>query len=270
MAGKKEKESQLKTILQRIARLTLIAGLAVGMFAPTHAFARSGGDEGIPAFTRELSASQQAALKKIWSENAAARKELRKALAAKRAELAEIMKSGKPDKAKIEGLSREIGALRGKMLVEGAEVHARLARAGLPVGEMKLRDRGGRYDSNNLAPRLNSSLTAEQKVKARQILAGNAAARKEVAESITARRAELAELMKASPVDNAKIEAVSAEIGELRGKMLVDRVDLRSRLKKAGLPDNCLERSGNNARERQGKKGAKKSSAESAPANDNN
>lgn len=232
----------MNAISKRVASLSIAVALGIGFMTPQMPLAKSGGENGIPGFTKELTAKQQDTLKKIWSENLAVRKSLRKALAVKRAELNEIMKSENPDKAKIESISREIGELRGKMLVEGAETHAKLAKAGLPVGEMKFRDRGGRYDKNNLAPHLNNNLTAEQKATAQKILEANAAARSEWNNSITAKRGELAELMKSPAPDRAKIEILSSEIGELRGKMLVDRIELRKELKKASLPANSFER----------------------------
>lgn len=232
-----------------------IAALCLAcILAPAGIQARAGGDEGIPGFTKELTAKQQEVLRRIWAENASARKALRKELAAKRGELNELMKSGNPDFAKIEAVSTEIGALRGKMLVEGAATHAKVAKAGLPVGEMKFRDRGGRYDKNNLAPRLSGKLTAEEKAKGEKILAANAAARDEINGEIMAKRGELAKLMKAENPDNAKIESLSAEIGGLRGKMLVDRIKLRDQLKQAGLPANCLEPGGKAAPKKRPKK----------------
>lgn len=230
----------VKSMIKQFGCAILATVLALVFFSCQTANAR-GEEDGIPGFTKTLNARQQATLKKIWSENAAARKELRKALAAKRGELAGQMKSETPDKAKIESLSREIGELRGKMLVEGAQTHARVAKAGLPVGEMKFRDRGGKYDKNNLAPRLNPKLSAEQKTAGQKILAANAAARDKINESIIAKRGELAEIMKNPDPDAAKIESLSAEIGSLRGQLLVDRIELRQQLKKAGLPGNCLE-----------------------------
>lgn len=231
----------MKSIAKHIAILGLAVTLCCGAALPEAAFARSDGDK-MPGFTRELTARQQATVKKIWSETAATRKELRKALAGKRGELGQVMKSQTPDKSKIESISREIGELRGKLLVEGLETHARLVKANLPVAQIKFNDRGGRFDGNNMLPKLNSRLTAEQKAKGQKILDANAARRKEIQDAITAKRDELKTAMQSAEPDTARIESLSAEIGELRGKMLAERVELRDGFKKAGLPDNALER----------------------------
>lgn len=79
-------------------------------------------------------------------------------------------------------------------------------------------------------------LTKEQMDKAQKIFNDNYASMNTTRKALTAKRAQLdAELASQTP-DRAKIENLSREIGDLRGKMLSARVAVRAQLEEAGLP----------------------------------
>lgn len=79
-----------------------------------------------------LSAEQEAAARKLFSESAANTSQIREQLRAKRAELDAQLASPEPNKSKIESLSREIGELRGKLMAARVELRSRLADEGIP------------------------------------------------------------------------------------------------------------------------------------------
>ncbi len=85
-------------------------------------------------------------------------------------------------------------------------------------------------------PGYGPGLTPEQAEMARQIFNDNYAKMDATRKALTAKRAELdAELASQNP-DTARIESLSREIGELRGRMLSGRVNVRSQLESQGLP----------------------------------
>ncbi len=81
-----------------------------------------------------LTADQQAKAQKIFATHTAAVQPIQQQMIVKQAELQAQMISATPDSSKIEALSKEIGALRGKMLSERANLNAQLTKEGLPVG----------------------------------------------------------------------------------------------------------------------------------------
>lgn len=81
-----------------------------------------------------------------------------------------------------------------------------------------------------------SALTQEQQVKAQKIYADQYAAMSSVRQEMITKQAELQVQMVSATPDAAKIEALSKEIGALRGKMLVARNDMRAKLTKEGIP----------------------------------
>lgn len=79
-------------------------------------------------------------------------------------------------------------------------------------------------------------LTPEQMATVQKIFTDNYAGMDATRQALTAKRAELdAQLANPNP-DMDKIESLSREIGELRGKMLAARANVRSQLAKQGLP----------------------------------
>lgn len=83
-----------------------------------------------------------------------------------------------------------------------------------------------------------AGMTQEQYAKAREIFNNNYAATEETRRALTAKRAELDSLLANPNADKGRIESLSREIGELRGKMLSARSDLRTQLQQNGLnPD---------------------------------
>ncbi len=74
---------------------------------------------------------QQAAMQKIFDEHYATVNPLRDQMIAKQTELTAQMNSQTPDAAKIEAISKELGAIRGKMAVEQVNLDSKLDKAGL-------------------------------------------------------------------------------------------------------------------------------------------
>lgn len=79
------------------------------------------------------------------------------------------------------------------------------------------------------------ALTPEQQTKARQIFQEHYAAMESTRQALALKRAELDNQLASPNPDRGIIETLSREVGELRGKMLSDRVALRAELEKHGL-----------------------------------
>ena len=77
------------------------------------------------------SAEQKAKAEALYTESQAAIAPLMQQVKEKKAELNVQMVSANPDKAKIESLSKEIGALQGKIRVEQATLNSKLTKEGL-------------------------------------------------------------------------------------------------------------------------------------------
>lgn len=80
------------------------------------------------------------------------------------------------------------------------------------------------------------ALTAEQQMQAKKIFDESYEKTRNIRQTLGAKRAELDALLSGQDPDKSKIEDLSREIGELRGKMISERVEVRSKLAKAGLP----------------------------------
>lgn len=80
------------------------------------------------------------------------------------------------------------------------------------------------------------ALTPEQQANARKIFNENYENTRNIREALGEKRAELDALLSAANPDKARIEDLSREIGELRGKMIAARVEVRNKLAQAGLP----------------------------------
>lgn len=85
-------------------------------------------------------------------------------------------------------------------------------------------------------------LTPQQMEKAQKIYDDSYAEMEQAREALAAKRAELDRQLASNNPDRNRIEALSREIGELRGKMLTSRMDLRNKLASQGLPPDCFGR----------------------------
>lgn len=85
-------------------------------------------------------------------------------------------------------------------------------------------------------PGWNRQLTPQQMEQARKIFDNNYQAMSETRELLNAKRAQLKAVMAQPNPDKSQIETLSREIGELRGKILAARVDVRNQLSSQGLP----------------------------------
>ena len=84
-------------------------------------------------------------------------------------------------------------------------------------------------------------LSAEQRATAKKLHDETVEDTRAIREQLRAKRAERdAQLASPNP-DKGKIESLSRDIGELRGKLMAARVDLRAKLAKAGIPADAFE-----------------------------
>lgn len=81
-------------------------------------------------------------------------------------------------------------------------------------------------------------LTPQQRKQAEQIFNENFASMNETRDALAQKRQQLNMELQSENPDSAKIESLSREIGELRGKMLAARVKVRSELASEGLPED--------------------------------
>lgn len=81
-------------------------------------------------------------------------------------------------------------------------------------------------------------LSQEQMDTAKKIFDNSYAGMEATRRALAAKSAELDAQLSSQNPDNAKIESLSREIGELQGKMLAARADVRSQLEKAGIPSD--------------------------------
>lgn len=214
-------------IFQKKIAVFALAALAMGASFPHGADAKPG--HGAPDRQEmNLTAEQRAAFKKIMDESRAAMADTKNALENKKDELDNLLKSENPDTSRVEALSREIGELRGKLMVARINANAQLRKAGLQIDIMK---KAKKHDERG-----GFNLTSEQKAAAKKIIGESKKATEGVRQALTAKKAELDTLMRGEAPDAAKIESVSREIGELRGQLLAARAETSAKLRQAGLP----------------------------------
>lgn len=79
-------------------------------------------------------------------------------------------------------------------------------------------------------------LSPEQEAAARKLHAESLAGTTDLRDALRAKRAELDAQLASPDPDKGKIESLSRDIGELRGKLMAARVDLRARLAREGIP----------------------------------
>lgn len=82
----------------------------------------------------------------------------------------------------------------------------------------------------------NQSLTPQQRQQAEKIFTENFSSMDETRQLLAQKRQQLDSELASDNPDPALIEALSREIGDLRGKMLAARVKVRSQLSEQGLP----------------------------------
>lgn len=85
-------------------------------------------------------------------------------------------------------------------------------------------------------PGYGPGLSPEQMQEAQKIFTDNYASMTATRQELAAKRAELNALLASPAPDRGQIERLSTEIGQLRGKMLAARADVRAQLQAKGLP----------------------------------
>ena len=80
-------------------------------------------------------------------------------------------------------------------------------------------------------------LTPEQQEKAKAIFEEGKSSGKGLKEQIKAKKSELDKLLQNPAANTAAIEAASRELGELRGKDMLNRMSFNQKLQQAGLPE---------------------------------
>lgn len=83
-----------------------------------------------------------------------------------------------------------------------------------------------------------ADITPEQRSAVQKILEKNWNENSSVRQALASKYEELNTILVKDNPDSSKIETLSREIGELRGKILESRVKVRSELEKLGLPTN--------------------------------
>lgn len=218
--------------------------LAAGLFCGISGYANAKGERGNGAahYMEQLSAEQQNQARTIFEEGKNASQGLREEIASKRAELAEVMKSANPDPARIEALSKELGELRGKEMLARMDTAQKLKPAGLP--EMKKPAKDGKAapksDRQEFASKRIAQLPEAKQAEAKRLYDEFQAASAKTREALQAKRADLDKALAAG--DAAAVASISTEMGELNGKMLVAKTELRQNLAKADIPADTFDR----------------------------
>lgn len=86
--------------------------------------------------------------------------------------------------------------------------------------------------------RFYSDLSPAQREEANKIFQDNYNQADALRQALNAKRSELDSVMNSQNPDMAKIESLSREIGELRGKLLANKIQVREQLKEKGLPSD--------------------------------
>jgi zinc resistance-associated protein len=108
-----------------LAFLTAFTGLASAQGHGMRGQGMMGGGMGA------MSPEQQATMQKLHTEHAAATAELRKQIFAKESELNAQIYAEKTDEAKVEALTKDIGALNAKLYAERVKLHRQMAKEGI-------------------------------------------------------------------------------------------------------------------------------------------
>lgn len=224
--------------MKKFGVLVLAAAFCCGFSGAVNA------KDGKGRYMEQLTEAQRDQARAIFEESRNANRELRETIRAKSEQLSDMMKSASPDAAAIEALSKEIGQLRGKELAARLATGEKLKQAGLP--EMKKPERiekrpeAKKGDREEFVNRRVARLPQEKQAEARKIFEDSQSVRSQLREDLQAKRVELDKAMASG--DAAAVEALSANIGELKGKLRVAKVELRQNLEKAGIPADTFDR----------------------------
>lgn len=228
--------------VRKIGALVLATAMVCGFSGLASAKGQRG--EGAARYMEQLNPEQQKKAAVIFEEGKIAARQVREEIRAKKAELDQIMKSANPDTARIEALSRELGELRGKELNARMATAEKLKKAGLP--EMKkpardgAREKAGKGYSEEFVNKRIANLTEEKQAEARKLFEDSMAATSQTREDLKAAKADLNKAM--ANGDKEAVASVSTLMGELQGKLLAARAELRQALEKAGIPGNTFDR----------------------------
>lgn len=109
---------------------------------------------------------------------------------------------------------------------------------GLPMFDTCSQAAGWGYPAmeNGYGPQMSQ----QQIDMAREIITRNYAAMEDTRQELASKRAQLDALLASPNPDGGKIEELSRDIGELRGKMLAARADVRKQLIQKGLSPDFL------------------------------
>lgn len=241
--------------MKKLGVLVLAAAICCGFSGA--ASAKDGKGDGPGRYMEQLNEAQRDQARAIFEESKSANRELRETIRAKREQLSDLMKSATPDVAAIEALSKEIGQLRGKAMVAKLATGEKLKQAGLP--EMKKPDRiekrpeDRKGDREEFVNRRVAKLPQEKQAEARKLFEESRTATSGIREELQSKRAELEKAMASG--DSANVEALSSSIGELKGKLLAGKIELRQNLEKAGIPANTFDRGDKKDGKKRGKDG---------------
>lgn len=108
----------------------------------------------------------------------------------------------------------------------------------LAAGGMANAQPGDSPNRGNQRPGWGQQLTPQQRQQAERIFNENFSSMDQTRNELALKRDELNAELESSNPNRAKIESLSREIGELRGKMLNARLNARSQMLKEGLPDD--------------------------------
>lgn len=87
-----------------------------------------------------------------------------------------------------------------------------------------------------------SAYTSDQAQAAKKIFAESYARMEETRQALALKQGELNRELASAQPDKDKIEALSTEMGKLRGQLLAARVEARQQLEAEGLPADCYGR----------------------------
>lgn len=220
-----------------------VAALIAGLAQPVDAKPEHGG---LGKKIEGLAPDQQVKAKALMDEIKSSNAPIKEAIKTKRGEIDALMQAPNPDKMQLEKLSKDIGELRGKLLTNRVEMKGKFEAAGIkdfPKGKggKDMKKPGKPVDMANDNPRL-EQLTQEQQDQAKQIYAQSKAVMDPIRENIRAKQGEINTVMGSENPDVNRIQSLSIEVGELKGKMLGARVDLHQNLLKAGIPADLFDK----------------------------
>ena len=121
------------TLLIPVLAILISGIIGFGAAAEARDGYRQGYGGGYPCDIQSMTQEQQDAARKIYQDFTDIANPLRRQMQSKRAELQAQLHSLTPDNKKIEDISKEMGELRGKMLVARSDMRGKMEKAGLPA-----------------------------------------------------------------------------------------------------------------------------------------